>query len=176
MTVQYEDLVLEPPLAEPTYSQAEIEFRDKFVREYLVDYDYTGAAIRVGFAENVAHLYGRQFKHDAYVQRCIANATSAEYDDPDAAMKQQKQRVLNSLMKEANYKGPGASHAARVSALSKLAQIHGLEAPTKTVSKVTHEGGQDINVNHGFDFTKLDTDALGLVRQLLTKQVEHDDQ
>lgn len=175
MTVNYEDLTIEVPIQIPL-TPNERDFRDRFVLEYLADFDYTGAAIRLGFPENVAQLYGRKFKHDSYVRQRIAHATSTQWEDPEAVMKQQKQRVLSSLLKEANYKGPGASHSARVAALAKLAQIHGLEAPTKTKSEIIHKGSQNINLNHGFDFSKMDADSLALVRQLLTKQVESDDQ
>lgn len=176
MSIDYEDIVIAPPEQEHPLTQPEIDVRESFVREYLIDYDYRSAAIRIGFHEGIAQHYARKFQYDPYVKRRIAEATTAQYDDPEAVKAQQRQRVLSSLMKEANYTGPGASHAARVSALAKLAQIHGLEAPTKSESKVIHEGGQDINVNHSFDFSKLDTDDLGMVRQLLTKQVERDDQ
>lgn len=44
-------------------------------------------------------------------------------------------------MKEAYYTGPGASHAARVNALSKLAVMHDMDAPTKIKAEVENRGG-----------------------------------
>jgi phage terminase small subunit len=176
MSNEEQEVILSAPPPEPPLTASEIQLREDFVREYLVDYNYTNAALRIGFHGGVARLYGKEFANDPYVQRRISEATSVQYDEPEAVKELQKQRVLNSLMKEANYNGPGASHAARVSALSKLAQIHGMESPTKTEAKITHDGKQDISVSHTFDFKNLDAEELKLVRQLLKKQVERDDQ
>jgi hypothetical protein len=43
-----------------------------------------------------------------------------------------KQFIITSLLKEAAYKGPGCSQAARVTALAKLASLHGMDVPVKT--------------------------------------------
>lgn len=160
---------------EEPLSQREKELRDKFVNQYLVDYDYTAAAVRIGFLGIVAVEYGSRFRYDPYVQRAIARSTGSQYDDPESVKKLHRQRVLNGLMKESNYRGMGSSHGARVSALSKLATIHGLEAPTKTESKITHTGEQKVKVTHDFDFASLDTDELGMVRKLLEGRVNGDE-
>ena len=166
-----DDFQIAPP-DEPSLTEGERRNYDNFVREYLVDYDYTGAALRLGYAKGQASLWGKKLKHHPYIERRIAEAMSAQWDDPEAVVAQHKQRVLNSLMKEATYSGPGASHAARVTALSKLAQIHGLEAPAKTESKVIHEGKQELVVSHSIDYGSLDKNDLSLVRALLEKRVD----
>lgn len=174
MNAQYTtDWANEVPVEIPM-TPREKALRDWFIREYLVDYSYTGAAVRVGFADSIAVEYGQKFRYDPYVQRKLAEYCGRCADDPEYEAVQRKRRILTSLMKEANYHGPGASHGARVSALSKLAAIEGMEAPTKTESKVTHEG--EMTVKHDFDFGSLSKEELGLVRQLLTKRAENADQ
>lgn len=150
-------------------SEHERNLRDRFILEYFVDYDYTAAAIRIGFPSILAKEYGQRFKYDAYVQSQIAKATGAEPHDKDGLDKIQRRRVIHNLNREANYKGPGASHSARVSALAKLSTIYGMEAPVHT--KVTHEGGQEIKVTADFDFAKLTKEERALARKLIESQL-----
>lgn len=158
-------------------SPREITLREMYVMEYLIDFDYTAAAARIGFGAAYAVEYGQRFRYDPFVQRRIAEAMGAEHEDPGAVTELHKRRVLNSLLKEANYKGPGASHGARVSALSKLAAIHGMEAPTKSTSEVTHKGGQEIKVEAkiAFDYSTLNKDELGMIRKLLEATSDGDE-
>lgn len=44
-------------------------------------------------------------------------------------------------MREAHYRGPGSSHAARVAALGKLASIRDMDAPTKIKADLSMRGG-----------------------------------
>lgn len=161
---QEEPFVLNAPV-EPVLTPSEKEIRDKYVSEYLFDHDYIGAATRIGFAQDVASEYGRRFYYDPYVQRRIAEAMQAVPHDSDAVAEQEKRLILSSLLREANYKGHGASHGARVAALGKLSTIHGMEAPTRT--EVKHEGKIDANLSHEFDFENMDPKQLELVRALL---------
>lgn len=160
---------------EPVLTQREKELRDWFVNEYLVDFDYVQAAVRLGFGSVSAFEYAKRFQFDPYVQRAISKAMNSEPDDPESYQTVHRRRILNKLEKEASYNGPGSSHGARVSALSKLVSIHGMEAPTKTVSKVTHDGkvlhDANVNVNHNFNFESLDEEDRLAIRKLLEKQI-----
>ncbi len=125
-TIQYAD----------TLSPHEMALRDLFVKEYMFDYNWTHAAMRCGFNGTLAQEYGSRFSQDPYVlwrieqaELQIAKQTPEDAKDAEAF---ERQRVIESLKREANYKGPGASAAARVSALKALASIHGLDAPKRT--------------------------------------------
>lgn len=124
-------------------SDEDRELRDLFVKEFLKDHDYKNAAIRVGFLPAFADQYAAQFASDPYVKKQIDFEMTRELSDEEKAEydRMMKRRIDAQLMRQAMYKGPGASHGARVSALSKLASIYGMDAPTKVEQTVQHKGG-----------------------------------
>lgn len=115
--------------------------RDKFVEEYVKDFDAFHAAIRTGFLRDFASDYSSKFLGEPYVQRLIAEARRATVAPEDEDIDSDKQEIINALRREANYHGPGSSHAARVSALSKLTAILGMDAPTRSINENIHRGG-----------------------------------
>lgn len=118
--------------------------RDLFVQEFLRDRDAYAACLRCGFTKPFATTYARQFMAEPYVRRRIAEATNYIPQSTEERKKHEealKQQVLEQLIKDAHYKGPGASHAARVSANAKLAAILGMDAPIKTQNENMHRGG-----------------------------------
>ena len=116
--------------------------RDRFVKEYLNDYDAVAAAGRIGYARQFAREYSYRFMQEPYVLQQIKNAeTSIEDGESDEAM---KKRIMTGLIREANYRGPGCSQSARVAALSKLASIAGMDAPTRSKLEMTGPDGQPI--------------------------------
>lgn len=119
------------------------ELRDLFVIEYLKDHDYKNAAIRVGFLPAFADQYAAEFATDPYVKKKIDFEMTRELSPEEEAEQKRmmKRRIDAQLMRQAMYKGPGASHGARVSALAKLASIYGMDAPTKVEQTVQHKGG-----------------------------------
>ncbi len=151
-------------------SKREMQIRERFVDEFLFDYNYTAAAVRVGYLESDAKQFGQKFKYDSYVQKLIATRMSEENEeDSEEAL---KRLIVRSLMKEATYNGSGSSHGARVSALSKLSSIFGMDAPAKTETKVEHSGKQQLEVNNEINFDEMDDETLCLVRKLITKNSE----
>lgn len=122
-------------------SEREIELRDRFVKEYLYDYDIRLAAIRMGFVETIATEFGLKLFNDSYVQKCLAEEQRKIAEDPKAEDEATKRRIRAGLIREANYRGIGGSHAARVSALSQLKSIYGMDAPTKIQADIKHQGG-----------------------------------
>lgn len=122
-------------------SRSERELRDKFVSEYLLDYDQTAAAIRVGFAASFAQTYAEKFMTEPYVRKKITEMQNALAEDEKLEAELDRRRIRAGLMREAHYRGPGSSHAARVAALGKLASIRDMDAPLKVKSDVTHRGG-----------------------------------
>ena len=119
----------------PELSEQERKFRDEFVREFLVDYNPFEAALRLGFSKEYAIEYAAKFMNEPYVQKRIKDMEleGGIEDDFD----RNKKKVMAALFREASYKGPGSSHSARVSALSKLSTIFGMEAPVKTKTELT---------------------------------------
>lgn len=117
------------------YSQAELELRSRFVTEYLVDYNQYAAALRVGFNHAFAPDYSKKFMEEPYVRQLIKERELTPSGDLENEAN--IRRIKAALFKEANYHGPGSSHSARVSALSKLTSLFGMDAPSKLESKVT---------------------------------------
>lgn len=141
---EYELLPIDETMFATDMSPSEQAARDLFVAEFLRDRDAYAAALRCGFSKAFATTYARQFMAEPYVRRRIAEHTThipktvSERKEFEETLKQQ---VLEQLIKDAHYKGPGASHAARVSANAKLAAILGLDAPIKTQTDITNRGG-----------------------------------
>lgn len=127
---------------ERTYSYREKALRDFFVKEYLVDYDAIGAAMRIGYNRGIAKEYAVRLMDEPYVAREIARMEAAPTEETDAAL---KKRIMAGLIREANYRGPGSSQAARVAALGKLAQLNGMEPATKTKTELTGADGQPLS-------------------------------
>lgn len=121
----------------------EKELRDMFVVEFLKDHDYRNAAIRIGFLPKYADQYAAEFAVDPYVKRRIEYEMTRPLTNEEAAEHKRAmiRRTEALLLKQAGYAGPGASHGARVSALSKLASIYGMDAPTKVEQTIQHKGG-----------------------------------
>lgn len=103
--------------------------RQEFAKAYLIDCDPTMAALRCGLvdpddpdeARKVGWYYYRQPETLAAIQ-----AFSATMENDKIVS---RERVLMGLLEEANYRGLGASHSARVAAWSKIAQMLGAEKP-----------------------------------------------
>lgn len=114
-------------------SEPEMALRKKFVDEYLVDYNKNAAALRCGFSPMASQEYATRLWNDSYVQHLIALRTYKKQNDPndegaeEREKQQTRQQIIEALKREAFYKGPGSSQAARVAALSKLAAMFGLD-------------------------------------------------
>lgn len=133
-----EALPIQPPddSEERSYTHRELQLRELFVKEYLVDYDAIGAAIRCGYNRGIAKEYAVRFMEEPHVLRLIAKQEAApESEEAEDAMRRQ---IIAGLKREANYRGAGSSQAARVAALAKLAHLAGME-PAKTI-KNEHTG------------------------------------
>lgn len=122
-------------------SERERELRDLFVDQYLYDYDIRLAAIRMGFVDTVATEYGLKLFNDSYVQKRLAEQQRLIAEDPKAEDEATKRRIRAALIREANYRGIGGSHSARVSALAQLKSIYGMDAPTRIQAEMKHQGG-----------------------------------
>lgn len=141
-----EDLSVMPideSMFEAPMSANERAIRDLFVSEYLKDRNSYHAALRCGFTVSFAKVYAKQFMEEPYVRKLIGTHTHNDIEsDPSVKEdfeKAARRRTIEALEKEAHYYGPGSSHAARVSAAGKLAEILDMKSPTKI----------DINTSRG---------------------------
>lgn len=125
----------------PELSPPEKAVRDKFVKEYLLDYDQKAAAIRCGYGESFASTYADKFMKEPYVLQQIKRTELAFAEDADAEEEDTKRVIRAALLREAHYRGPGSSHSARVNALAKLAVIHDMEGTTKEGETVGSRSG-----------------------------------
>lgn len=123
----------------PALTAAEMELRDRFVKEYLTDYDWYKAAIRIGYAPAYAKDFGKRFMDEPYVLTKIRAAEGGDTEDPDPEI--QKKMIVAGLWREARNMGAGSSQAARVAALSKLSAFFGMDAPKKSQTELTGADG-----------------------------------
>lgn len=124
-------------------TEQEKALRNLFVDEYLIDYNPKKAAIRCGFVEQHAAHYAAQFMEEPYVLKRISEmqSTPVAEEDEENRLRLMRRRIEEGFIQQANYNGPGASHGARVAALSKLANFYGMEQATKVEQEVNHRGG-----------------------------------
>lgn len=122
-------------------SPSEMDLRDRFAKQYILDYDPVAAAMRLGYMRRAAIAFAYQFLDEAYVQQKIKELQLADPQNKKQEEKHKKREVEAGLWKAANYNGPGASHAARVTALSQLSKLLDMEPAAKTKVDVTHKGG-----------------------------------
>lgn len=113
-------------------TKSEKALRNRFVEEYLVDYDALGAAIKLGYTESYAKDYASKFMREPYTLNRIADrekdlGLSKEED-------QHRHRIIAGLYREANSRFNSGS--ARVAALAQLSKVIGVEAPVKTEQEV----------------------------------------
>ena len=125
----------------PKLSQAELDLRERFCKEYVHDYDEVSACMRIGYHKSFAIEYAKKFMEEAYVQKRIKELEIEPVLDPREEEELTRRRVRAQLLKEATYCGPGSSHSARVNALAKLAVIHDMDAPKKIQADILNRGG-----------------------------------
>ena len=118
-----------------TLTKQERALRQRFVEEYLADYDPVAAAIRLGYQEAFAQQYAKQFLSEPYTLRLIKEK-EAEFGILTAE-DQHRRHIVAGLYREAYNRFNSGS--ARVAALTQLAKIIGIEAPVRTELKVEAE-------------------------------------
>lgn len=139
-----------------TLTKQERALRQRFVEEYLADYDAFAAAIRLGYQEAFAQQYAKQFLTEPYTLKLIKEK-EAEFGiltEED----QHRKKIVAGLYREAHSRFNSGS--ARVAALTQLAKIIGIEAPVKTELKVEAEQQ---------DLSNLSTDELKQLHALMAK-------
>lgn len=96
--------------------------QQRFIDEYLIDFNATQAAIRAGYSEDTAKQQGSRLLTNVDVRAAI-----------DTAIRERSSRALLSqdavlcgLLEEARYTGDGSSHSARVSAWAHIGKHLGM--------------------------------------------------
>jgi phage terminase small subunit len=92
-----------------------------FVREYLLDFNATQAAIRAGYSRKTAGSQAHDLLKKPEIQACLAEfrQKAAEKTVTDTAWVRQR------LREEATNCGPQASHSARIRAVELIAKMNG---------------------------------------------------
>ena len=120
--------------AEAAYPLGEHEraVRDRFVDEYIKDYDPLNAAIRIGFSRAYAGQYSKLFMSESYTLGRIKEMEVA----PNNEMEKEAGRrfVIATLRREAN--DMRSTGSARVAAAAQLSKILGIEAPVKVENDI----------------------------------------
>jgi len=96
--------------------------RAKFVQEYLIDLNATAAYVRAGYTTGNADVCGPRLLGNVGVQGAIKAAQAARAER--VAIDQDY--VIRRLVVEAEREDEGATHGARVSALTTLARHLGM--------------------------------------------------
>ena len=95
-----------------------------FVREYLIDLNATQAAIRAGYSPATAKQIGSRLLTHVDVSAAVVEAQAGRARRTEVT----QDWVVKRLAEEADDRGRGASHAARVSALKLLGEHVGMWA------------------------------------------------
>ncbi len=116
-----------------------------FVREYLVDFNATQAAIRAGYSKKTAAQLGHTLLRNVEIQACLAEfrQKAAEKTLTDTAWVRQR------LREEATDYSPQASHSARVRAVELIAKMNGdFELDNKQTSDPIAEAIAAVQANN----------------------------
>ena len=110
--------------------------RDRFIRQYVIDFNGTKAAIRAGMPARSAPKAASEMLREPYVQKELHKYILTVEENVLVS----RNTVIAGLVREANDHSLGASHAARVNALGKLAEILGMKIDRARL---------DVTVNNG---------------------------
>lgn len=130
-------------------TDSEKNVRVLYVNEWCVDQDWFNAAVRIGYTGEAAKTISKLFSEDPYVLQLIAkgekeNSSLDPSDDKDAS----RRRIKAALLREANYRGFGSSHSARVSALKTLLDLEGLVSPQKLEAELTTPDNKQVDLSN----------------------------
>lgn len=115
-----------------TLTKQERAVRQRFVEEYLTDYEAVSAAIRLGYQPAFAEQYARKFLTEPYTLKLIKEHEAKlgiQTED-----EQHRRKIITGLYRIAHNRHSPAS--AQVAAYSQIARITGIEAPVKTQQEV----------------------------------------
>ncbi len=118
---------VDPLYAEKELTDQELLLRKLFVDRFMLHRDPCRACLEIGISDEYAEDFAEAFLAEGAVRRLIAQADDVESTKDVRATRQNKYRAW--MENEATYYGPGASHGARVTAISNLMKIEGMDSP-----------------------------------------------
>jgi hypothetical protein len=83
-----------------TLTKQEKATRDRFVEQYLIDYEPVSAVIRLGYQEAFAQQYAKQFMTESYTLKKIAEREQALGIDKEE--ERHRKRIVAGLYREAH--------------------------------------------------------------------------
>jgi phage terminase small subunit len=119
--------------------------QNQFVREYIIDFNATQAAIRTGYSHKTAGSIGSENLQKPEIKQAIRAALNnlADLVLIEASV------IVKALMQEAFSTAEDSTSSSRVSALDKLAKIAGLydsqmvtESLEKTIASISRENSK----------------------------------
>lgn len=108
----------------------------EFVEQYLLCFNATEAARKMGYSGSSASSQGHDLFHHEFTQAELAR----RYEQQALESQGARQEIISMLYREANNHGDGSSHSARVRAQVQLSKVFGLET-IQIDAKVEHGGG-----------------------------------
>jgi phage terminase small subunit len=96
--------------------------QDRFVEEYVIDFNASRAAISAGYSEKTA----RSIASELLTKPDIRSAIKQHLDKLSTETFINREMILTGLLKEAMDRGERSTSASRVSAWDKLAKVSGL--------------------------------------------------
>lgn len=126
MSAEVDRLVIQSQM-EPELTGPEKELRIRFVDEFMYDRSPVAAAMRVGFGAAFATEFSQRFMGESFVRKLIREKEEQLTSNEPGQLDAKRKMVEQALLHEANYRGPGSSHSARVTALTNLAKLYGME-------------------------------------------------
>jgi len=112
--------------------------QQRFIEEYVIDFNATRAAISAGYSEKTA----RSISSELLTKPDIRSAVKIHLDELSTDSYVSREVILTGLFKEAMGKGENSTPTSRVSAWDKLAKLSGLyvdNQPTTTVDDIIRD-------------------------------------
>jgi len=106
--------------------------QDRFVEEYVTDFNASRAAVSAGYSEKTA----RSIASELLTKPDIRNAIKHHLDKLSTETFINREMILTGLLKEAMDRGERSTSAARVSAWDKLAKVSGLYLDVQVTTTV----------------------------------------
>ena len=119
-------------MQELTTSQELTIKQQRFVENFVMDFDATKAAKRAGYSEKTAGVIGCENLQKPNIKAAVKKLL----DELSAETFINREMILTGLLKEAMDRGDRSSQASRVSAWDKLAKVSGLYIETQVTTTV----------------------------------------
>lgn len=106
--------------------------QQRFVEEYVIDFNASRAAISAGYSEKTA----RSISSELLTKPDIRRAVKAHLDELSTDSYVSREVILTGLLKEAMGRGENSTPASRVNAWSQLGKLSGLYTDTSPQTSV----------------------------------------